>query len=546
MKVSKYEVILPLINSDGAQTGEYALVNGLYGAVDITSQEEAQIISAALNDPSKIHALSTSRIKLLTERGHISENYVQEDEDLRIISNINTILQTRSSVNVVLLPTYDCNFRCTYCCERHRLERGIEWLGRTMSKELVDSIFAQLKDYRERGFKVSECTLFGGEPLLARNKELIRYICEKCREMELSISAITNGYELDRFIDIIDEYKIKFLQITVDGIEEFHNRMRMLAGGGGSYAKIMENIALALEHDTHVSMRINVTKTNLSGLRAIIDEVKSRGFTGHKNFSYYFKAAMDYFHMDTNYVSDIDIVKELMRTGSSYEEAVRMNSSYKTAASNFAGWLDKTSWPYAKTKYCGAEGGMNVIGSDGLIYPCWNVIAMDDKAIGIVDDGKFLYDFSMAKWRTRTVDRMTPCKTCPILMLCGGGCAAENFNNLDNLSEGACANIREIWSELAPRMLWKVRHEGFDSLKEFNDDNDDDVKEPDKPKTENISESLTVHSKYADNPECMSLSLREFLSGFTPDERKILMTTNDEREAFDILKAHNNKTNKTD
>ena len=238
MKLSKYDTLLPLINSDGVESGEHALVNGLYGAVDVISHEEYEIIAKAVNDPSLLSSISPSRIELLTECGYLTENEAQENEDLRLISLINTMILTRNAVSLILMPTYNCKFRCTYCYERHRLKRGKEWLERTMSRELVDSIFAQIKDYRERGFKLSGCTLFGGEPLLAQNKELIRYICGKCRELEMSVDAVTNGYDLDKLIDILDEYNFTSLQITVDGTEEVHDRMRPLAGGGKSYARI--------------------------------------------------------------------------------------------------------------------------------------------------------------------------------------------------------------------------------------------------------------------------------------------------------------------
>ena len=535
MRLSKYDTILPLINSDGVESGEHALVNGLYGAVDMISPEEYEIIAEAVNDPSLLSSLTTSRIELLTERGHLTENEALENEDLRMISRINTMVQSRNGVGLILLPTYNCNFRCVYCYERHRLERGKEWLERVMSRELVDAVFAQAKNYRERGFSVKHCTLFGGEPLLEQNKELIRYICGKCRELDMSVGAITNGYDLDKFIDILEEYKFDTLQITVDGTEEVHNRMRPLAGGGKSYAKIMQNIKLALDHDLRISMRVNVNKTNISGIRTLINLLKASGLTEYKNFSYYFKAAFDYLHVtEEDFVSDKEIVNELIRTGSDYAEAVNLDSAYIGSAGNFAQWLDKKSWPYMRTTYCGSENGMNVIGPDGLIYSCWNVIALDDKAVGIVDeeDGKFLYDFSMSKWRTRTVDRMTPCKTCPILMLCGGGCAAPKT---DNLTEGFCEEAKEAFAELAPRILWKVRHEGLESISKFNGRSSD---EPDKTDSGDISKEIKIHSKYSDNPDCLSLSMREFLSGFTAEERKILLTSNDEREVFDILKAH--------
>lgn len=76
---------------------------------------------------------------------------------------------------------------------------------------------------------------------------------------------------------------------------------------------------------------------------------------------------------------------------------------------------------------------------------------------------------------------MTPCNTCPILMLCGGGCVGSNT---ENLSEGVCEEVKEIFAELAPRILWKVRHEGFESVRKFNDSS---TEEPGQTDTGDIS-----------------------------------------------------------
>ena len=43
-----------------------------------------------------------------------------------------------------------------------------------MSKSLVDAIFAQVKDYKARNYIINDCSLYGGEPLLAENKDIIR------------------------------------------------------------------------------------------------------------------------------------------------------------------------------------------------------------------------------------------------------------------------------------------------------------------------------------------------------------------------------------
>ena len=87
-----------------------------------------------------------------------------------------------------------------------------------MAPEMIDTIFQAFKDYRERGYKIGNCTLYGGEPLLASNIETVRTICQHCKELGMEISAITNGYDLESFLDLMDEFKFNNLQITVDGV----------------------------------------------------------------------------------------------------------------------------------------------------------------------------------------------------------------------------------------------------------------------------------------------------------------------------------------
>lgn len=210
---------------------------------------------------------------------------------MRIISRLHTLLMSRGSVGIVLMPTYDCNLRCVYCYERHRLSRGQEWLEHTITPSVLDDIFMQAKDFKTRGYSIRSCTLYGGEPLLARNKSLIRNICERCRENDLTVGAVTNGCELEYFIDIIKEFKFSNIQITLDGLKEIHDSQRPFAGGIGSYDKIMNNIGLALEHGINVSLRSNVTSKSISGIKNLMDEFKSRGFTDNSCFRYYFKAA---------------------------------------------------------------------------------------------------------------------------------------------------------------------------------------------------------------------------------------------------------------
>ena len=148
MQVSTYEITFPFSDD------KHVLINGLYGAVDIVSSEEAELITQAKNDSSLLERLSSSRLETLIERGHIVRNMNQEAQDMRIISRLHTLLMSRRSVGIVLMPTYDCNLRCVYCYERHRLSRGQEWLEHTITPSVLDDIFMQVKDFKTRGYSM--------------------------------------------------------------------------------------------------------------------------------------------------------------------------------------------------------------------------------------------------------------------------------------------------------------------------------------------------------------------------------------------------------
>ena len=205
--VSRHALVMPF------DDGNFILFNGLYGAVDVIDQRTADIIRDAQQSETAPRGFDEDMRERLIRRGHLVERQTEVD-DLKILSRLTLHTHDQNYVSLIIMPTYNCNFRCTYCTERHRLKKGTAWLERVMSPEMIDAIFKQLKAYRDKGKSVKSCTLFGGEPLMASNIETVRNICEHCRDMEMKIGAITNGYDLEHYLDLIDEFKFTTLQIT--------------------------------------------------------------------------------------------------------------------------------------------------------------------------------------------------------------------------------------------------------------------------------------------------------------------------------------------
>ena len=132
--------------------------------------------------------------------------------------------------------------------------------------------------------------IYGGEPLLKENKEIIRYISKKAVDAGLTLDVTTNGYDLDQFIDVLTEYNYSLVFTTLDGTGEDNDKRRVYAGGGGSFEKIINNVGLALSKGLRVSVRINVGPENLDRASDLAEVFEEKGFTGYPGFVYYYTA----------------------------------------------------------------------------------------------------------------------------------------------------------------------------------------------------------------------------------------------------------------
>ena len=476
-RTSTYEIILPLIGTDDREIeGRALLVNGLYGAVDVVDSETAGKLEKG--DPDSLPLAMRERLAL---RGHVTRKTPEEElADARLLGRVWNRLTGQVCISPVILPTYDCNFRCPYCFERHRLTRGQEWLGQEMKPEMVDAVFAALRKQRDMGRRIDGCSLYGGEPFLRENRETVRNICEHAKAMGLGISGVTNGYDLDAFIDLLEEFGVTQLQITVDGVGAQNDCRRMHRDGIPTYDRILRNAALALEHGIDVNLRVNVNGENIGGIRALIDDLAARnlcepsqeeerdpaeketqdaGKPGAKrkgDFHYYFKAVSEDSSSPAK-VTEQQVMNAILAAGIPPLEAIRKQSQYSMPMKGLGSALTKKDYPQLSPAYCGAEQGMLCIGPDGLLYSCWDLVAMEEEAIGFTDQetGSFFFSFAKAKWRTRTSDLMKPCRTCPYIFICRGGCAPEAYRTHGSYFRENCGEIREIFAFVAPRVAGK-------------------------------------------------------------------------------------------
>lgn len=251
-KVSRYNHYLNIDN----ESYVYNLISG-----SIIKLSDALLCFLKENNEILINSniFNSNILNLLDKHNIILPEDFNEIEYLRYLHNKDKY--DDSYLSVVMLPTLQCNLGCHYCYEKDKVEK----ISPTAQKAL--SLFFQKQSKIKRYIAVRWS---GGEMMLqwANIKNLSKEIINYCREnnCEYVASCVTNATLLTE--DIVRQFKligISSVQITLDGNEPYHNKVRYYRDGRGTFNDILKNIVIASKY-LKVIIRLNIDKFNISCL----------------------------------------------------------------------------------------------------------------------------------------------------------------------------------------------------------------------------------------------------------------------------------------
>lgn len=311
-------------------------------------------------------------------------------------------------VNLTICPTIGCNFDCPYCFEDHGSGK--------MSQEVQDDVIA----LAERMIDASRATMltvtwFGGEPLLAPDiiEKLSKRLIALAEKMgcDYNASIITNGYLLNQAtVDLLAAAKVERAQVTIDGLGPTHDATRHLAGGGGTFERIIENL-----RTTKIPFKVLIRHNVHEGNRHEMDELSA--FIGQLaeesgNTLSYYPAP----------VSGSEVADErgtqvgLLCTSDQSDVSVRQEAN---------------RFRSGRGHYCGAHSLWSLgIDDKGNLYKCWEAVDKPQISYGTAHDWDPKRPFETAG----NLDNLTmylttacpvpddECRECVWLPLCAGGC----------------------------------------------------------------------------------------------------------------------------
>src|SRR3990167_3063672 len=159
-------------------------------------------------------------------------------------------LLSHKNLELILFPTEQCNFRCTYCYEDFSIGRM-----RTQVIEGVKNLIRQ----RAEDLEILKISWFGGEPLAAKDivyniSEYAKNICVQ-RSIKFISGMTTNGFLLkENTLTKLFNSGVTSYQISLDGPREVHNKTRLRINKSGSFDEIWANLVMIKNTSLPVSV----------------------------------------------------------------------------------------------------------------------------------------------------------------------------------------------------------------------------------------------------------------------------------------------------
>lgn len=208
--------------------------------------------------------------------------FVVEDEQIEkneVQYLMKSMVYQSTRLNITLMMTFDCNFRCIYCFERWFQDSSAQTVYLN-ADQVVEWIITLIKQYH---FQQIDICFHGGEPLLEAEKVI--WIANKLKQffepnhIFYLFTIVTNGYLLTPpCAHELTQAGVSIAQITVDGTAKIHNQRRPLRDGGETFDTIVDNIKHLKDFGMKCYLNIVYDSDNSNQIFSLIDYLNQHGF----------------------------------------------------------------------------------------------------------------------------------------------------------------------------------------------------------------------------------------------------------------------------
>ncbi|PKP59328.1 radical SAM/SPASM domain-containing protein [Candidatus Atribacteria bacterium HGW-Atribacteria-1] len=433
---------------------EYSLNKGTFLFHTLTFDYHIlnQISSELWREQKYSQLLADEKLKLI-EKKFLLNNKKKDDilfqKAIRFFSKRKDL-----SPSFLIYITNECNLNCSYCFQKG--ERKYSYTS--LTEQTIDAILSGMEKLLGKFHTTpsKRITIFGGEPLLPKNKNTVNYLCSRLQEDRENIyhlGIITNGIFIPSYIDEFKKHNniINYIKVTLDGPEKIHNQSRIFRNGQGTYKIIINNIKLFLEQIQNIKVYINIllNERNINYILELFDDLERESIFNHDNVKIEFgRIQFRANPLIANYEHELKMSKyysellKLKRKDARITDDMLTGSELKFIGDLYRFWKNN-EFILPNMKGCSAVyPGRYCFYPNGKIYPCTEIAGTENMAIA-----EYKPDFSINpniyEWKNYNVLHLEKCNTCKYIAICNGGCPVSNLGVHSNLKKVYCLDIEE-------------------------------------------------------------------------------------------------------
>lgn len=388
--------------------GSYIVWNTHSGAINVFKPEQRRIVQELLRhgytgEPKGV-------VKYLSDRGLLVSKGTNEYRQVQL--GFGQAHYRQDILELILLSSEDCNFRCEYCYEDFPRGTMLPWV-RDGVKKMVEKRAPHLR-YMTMGW-------FGGEPLYGFKaiEDLAPFFVEIADKHSIKYTShiTTNAYLLTP--DVAEKllaWNVRNYQITVDGVAEQHNKKRPTRDGRPTFDTILSNLKALKKFDEHyvVRIRVNFDKENYPHLDELL-AVLQQEFGGDPRFGVAFHGVGRW-----GGPNDAD----LSVCGAKESEVVKeqLQLAAVERGLNMKGGLRERNTPGSGVCYAARPYNF-IVGADGKLMKCTIALdKLDNNVVGqLTSEGEMKLNAEhYALWVEPAFEGDTGCQKCSLLPTCQG------------------------------------------------------------------------------------------------------------------------------
>ena len=402
------------------------------GAFTLKDNDQVLLFNPYLMTSAQIPLIGNDRQAsiLSAEKDLISQNVLIDDASIADYNSLSDFFVNQSSTAVDTLTftdalSYQCNFKCVYCMQQNTYRDILP-----LSAE--DKVAMWQEVMQAYGARNLSLTLFGGEPFY--DVPYVQKLLSLAAEKEIPIGyigAVTNGSIVTpEVIDLINQYNIVNLQITLDGPKEIHNARRVTKSGEDGYSLILNNMdKLLSETDVRIIINTVLDKQNIIHYHRMLEELVER-------FEPYIKG--DNPRIFFNVGNECHPYKQSEYTQNNILREKEQDMYFKSIMDVVDLGACVFS-PFPTPRCIATSVNEFVFAPNGDLYRC--ISGLGNKEFLVAKYSEYINDISKLVVRQgmlKRPERTSACKTCQNYSLCNGGC---HYNMIVEQKSTACQNL---------------------------------------------------------------------------------------------------------